>query len=134
YSEIGNRVRALQQKYDSYLITLENGAQQLLQIYRQANIASRTQASPKQFETVFKLDPELKKAPVFEAPGSIDLKGLNATATSSRKSIEKQHKMLLQVYRTIDQLTAEQARTFDPNALLSNAALSPESGTSQQAS
>jgi hypothetical protein len=132
HAEIGSRVRALQQKLRSYGVNLEQSAQELLQMYRHANRAQRSEPTPKTFETAFKLDPELLKPPAFEAPKPLDLRSLNATVTASRKAVEKQHATLLNVYRTIDQLTAEQARTFDPVGLLDQAVAAPFQHDSDQ--
>ena len=105
---IQSRAKGLCEKLNSYYAQLEKDGQLLTQKYRQVNLGARGDApAPEHFNIPFSVPESDRTIPSVDIDGAIDVDELRRVASHARKLIEKAHRGLLDVYKTIDQLTKE---------------------------
>ena len=106
---------------------LERDAAQLLQIYRDANLASRGEEGPPSYwGKRFQLGKDLKEPVVFQELPSIEVKDAERAAEIARGKIDAYAPRFLSVYRTIDRLSDSELEGFAAEELLAAAELEGE--------
>ena len=124
---LANVVLQLQAGFRSYVLQLERDAAQLLQIYRDANLASRGEEGPPSYwGKRFQLGKDLKEPVVFQELPSIEVKDAERAAEIARGKIDAYAPRFLSVYRTIDRLSDSELEGFAAEELLAAAELEGE--------
>lgn len=115
---ITDRISGLREKLEAYYTQLERDGQQLTQRYRQGNLAARQSPPPKYFNTPFRVPIDDRRNPNIELAEPPDTVTVKTAAGHARKSVGDMHRQLLDVYKTIDQLTEEETQTARPDRFL----------------
>jgi len=118
--ELHSRARSLEERFRGYLMLLEHVGNELLAKYRYANRGARSTPPPAHFEEPFTLSAEDKAVPTFAQREirEADLEGLTSRAY---RKITNHHGSLLQAYRTVEQLEADQVGEVSAVAVVEDA-------------
>lgn len=112
---IRERMKGLREKLRVYYSQLELAGRRLVETYRQANLAVRGDGAqpPAYFNDPFKLSDDDRRIPDIEIGTTSPGRDLSPAASRARNGIEATHRQLLDVYKTIHELTAEEVELKD---------------------
>ncbi|WP_176245221.1 hypothetical protein [Oceanibacterium hippocampi] len=113
-NSISSRLAGLKEKLAAYYAQLERDGRQLIQRYRQVNIGARASAPPAYFNNQFQIPDQDRRFPNTDMTDRLDAEALKAAARQARRQVENMHRELLDVYKTIDQLSEQEVQNASP--------------------